>query len=97
MLLSFIFCAPLAAAADIFNYGAFTQTATYSLATQLGFFSAYNLNVIYHQVPNSRSVLPTPSLTIPLYPRFSPPPVSHQTQTPPLTQDMASAQPTPLC
>ena len=35
------------------NYGAFTQTATYSVANQLGFFKAYSLNVTYLQVPNS--------------------------------------------
>ncbi|KAK4552318.1 hypothetical protein LTR86_010489 [Recurvomyces mirabilis] len=35
------------------NYGAFTQTATYSIANQLGFFTAYGLNVTYLQVPNS--------------------------------------------
>ncbi len=35
------------------NYGAFTQTATYSVANQLGFFEAYGLNVTYLQVPNS--------------------------------------------
>lgn len=35
------------------NYGAFTQTATYSVANQLGFFTAYGLNVTYLQVPNS--------------------------------------------
>ncbi|KIW27819.1 uncharacterized protein PV07_07522 [Cladophialophora immunda] len=35
------------------NYGAFTQTATYSVANQLGFFQAYGLNVTYLQVPNS--------------------------------------------
>jgi len=32
---------------------AFTQTATYSIANQLGFFTAYGLNVTYLQVPNS--------------------------------------------
>jgi ABC-type nitrate/sulfonate/bicarbonate transport system substrate-binding protein len=35
------------------NYGAFTQTATYSIANQLGLFAAYGLNVTYQQVPNS--------------------------------------------
>ena len=35
------------------NYGAFTQTATYSIANQLGFFTAYGLNVTYLQIPNS--------------------------------------------
>ena len=35
------------------NYGAFTETATYSVANQLGFFTAYGLNVTYLQVPNS--------------------------------------------
>ncbi|PQE07750.1 pe_pgrs family protein [Rutstroemia sp. NJR-2017a BVV2] len=38
---------------DSINYGAFTQTATYSIAQELGFFSAYGLNVTYQQVPNS--------------------------------------------
>lgn len=35
------------------NFGAFTQTATYSIANQLGFFTAYGINVTYLQVPNS--------------------------------------------
>lgn len=35
------------------NYGAFTPTATYSVAQQLGFFAAYDLDVVYTQVPNS--------------------------------------------
>lgn len=35
------------------NYGAFTQTATYSIANQLGFFKANGLNVTYLQIPNS--------------------------------------------
>lgn len=35
------------------NYGAFTQTATYSIANKLGYFKAYGLNVTYLQVPNS--------------------------------------------
>jgi ABC-type nitrate/sulfonate/bicarbonate transport system substrate-binding protein len=38
---------------DSVNYGAFTQTATYSIANQLGFFTAYGLDVFYQQVPNS--------------------------------------------
>lgn len=36
-----------------FTYGAFTQTATYSIANQLGFFTANGLNVTYRQIPNS--------------------------------------------
>lgn len=44
-------CAP--AELQKLNYGAFTQTATYSVANQLGFFKAYGLNVTYLQVPNS--------------------------------------------
>ena len=36
-----------------FNYGAFTQTATYSIANQLGFFAANGLNVTYLQITNS--------------------------------------------
>jgi len=35
------------------NYGAFTQTATYSIANQYGFFTATGLNVTYLQIPNS--------------------------------------------
>lgn len=35
------------------NYGAFTQTASYSIANQLGFFTAAGLNVTYLQIPNS--------------------------------------------
>ncbi|KAK3623779.1 hypothetical protein LTR56_021432 [Elasticomyces elasticus] len=42
-----------AAALQKVNYGAFTQTATYSVANQLGFFTVYGLNVSYLQVPNS--------------------------------------------
>ena len=42
-----------ACASIVFNYGAFTQTATYSIANQLGFFTAYGINVNYKQVPNS--------------------------------------------
>ncbi|GME34228.1 putative abc periplasmic substrate-binding family protein [Neofusicoccum parvum] len=35
------------------SYGAFTQTATYSIANQLGLFTAAGLNVTYKQIPNS--------------------------------------------
>ena len=35
------------------NYGGFTQTATYSIANQLGFFTANGLNVTYLQIPSS--------------------------------------------
>lgn len=35
------------------NYGAFTQTASYSIANQLGYFTAAGLNVTYLQIPNS--------------------------------------------
>jgi hypothetical protein len=35
------------------NYGAFTETATYSVAKQLGSFTSYGLNVTFLQVPNS--------------------------------------------
>lgn len=38
---------------DNVRYGAFTQTATYAVANQLGFFEANGLNVTYLQVPNS--------------------------------------------
>jgi len=38
---------------DQVNYGAFTQTATYSVANQLGIFGDYGLNVTYLQIPNS--------------------------------------------
>lgn len=38
---------------DPVNYGAFTQTATYSIANQLGLFQAVGLNVTYLQIPNS--------------------------------------------
>ena len=41
------------AALQNINYGAFTQTATYSVANQLGFFTAYSLNVTFLQIPNS--------------------------------------------
>ncbi|KAK4909039.1 hypothetical protein LTR49_022138 [Elasticomyces elasticus] len=45
--------ATLAGALQNVNYGAFTETATYSIANQLGFFTAYGLNVTFLQVPNS--------------------------------------------
>lgn len=35
------------------NYGAFVPPATFSIANQLGYFTAYGLNVTYLQVPNS--------------------------------------------
>jgi ABC-type nitrate/sulfonate/bicarbonate transport system substrate-binding protein len=35
------------------KYGAFTQTASYSIANQLGYFTAAGLNVTYLQIPNS--------------------------------------------
>lgn len=35
------------------NYGAFTQTATFAVANQLGFLAAYGLNVTFLQIPNS--------------------------------------------
>lgn len=35
------------------NYAYFTQTATYSIANQLGYFDAYGLNVTGFQIPNS--------------------------------------------
>jgi len=38
---------------DLVRYGSFTQTATYSIANQLGFFTAYALDVQYLQTPNS--------------------------------------------
>ncbi|KAK9774908.1 hypothetical protein SCAR479_08463 [Seiridium cardinale] len=43
---------------DVLNYGAFTQTATYSIANQLGFFEGVNLNVTYLQIPNSTFAYP---------------------------------------
>ena len=53
MLCRLVLCAAVVSAADVFSYGAFTQTATYSIANLLGFFVAYDLDVVYHQVPNS--------------------------------------------
>jgi ABC-type nitrate/sulfonate/bicarbonate transport system substrate-binding protein len=53
MLLRLVTCVAIVNAANLFNHGAFTQTATYSIANQLGFFAAYDLDVVYHQVPNS--------------------------------------------
>lgn len=38
---------------DAVSYGAFTQTATYSIANQLGIFEANGLDVTYLQIPNS--------------------------------------------
>jgi ABC-type nitrate/sulfonate/bicarbonate transport system substrate-binding protein len=47
-----------AACLDNVNYGAFTQTATYSIANQLDFFKAVDLNVTYLQIPNSTFAYP---------------------------------------
>jgi ABC-type nitrate/sulfonate/bicarbonate transport system substrate-binding protein len=49
----FSLCLSAAQALDLVNYGAFTVTATYSIANQLGFFTAYGLDVVFNQVPNS--------------------------------------------
>lgn len=49
---------PLASALDAVKYGAFTQTATYSIANQLGLFEEVNLNVTYFQIPNSTFAYP---------------------------------------
>ncbi|EIN08596.1 hypothetical protein PUNSTDRAFT_45059 [Punctularia strigosozonata HHB-11173 SS5] len=38
---------------DTLNYAAFTQTATYSIANQLGFFYAFNLSIAFSSIPNS--------------------------------------------
>jgi ABC-type nitrate/sulfonate/bicarbonate transport system substrate-binding protein len=46
-------CISAVQALDLVNYGAFTVTATYSIANQLGFFTAYDLDVVFNQVPNS--------------------------------------------
>lgn len=46
-------CVSAALCLDHVNYGAFTETATYSIAKQLGIFKSYGLNVTYLQVPNS--------------------------------------------
>ena len=40
-------------ALDELRYAAFAQTATYSIASQLGIFAHYGLNVTYLQIPNS--------------------------------------------
>ncbi|KAH8819001.1 hypothetical protein F5884DRAFT_688047 [Xylogone sp. PMI_703] len=53
MLLWLVLCATIAQASDLVKYGAFTVTVTYSIANQLGFFKAYDLDVLYEQVPNS--------------------------------------------
>lgn len=53
MLFSVLALAVAIHALDTVQYGAFTQTATYSVANQLGFFTAYGLNVVFQQVPNS--------------------------------------------
>ncbi|KAH6652070.1 hypothetical protein BKA67DRAFT_593694 [Truncatella angustata] len=54
----FAFLAPSALCLDTVNYGAFTQTATYSIANQLGLFQGVNLNVTYLQIPNSSFAYP---------------------------------------
>ena len=40
-------------ALDTVQYGAFTQTATYSIANQFGLFTELGLDVVFLQVPNS--------------------------------------------
>jgi hypothetical protein len=44
---------PVMAAPDTVRFGGFTQTATFSVASQLGFFNHNNLNVTFLQIPNS--------------------------------------------
>jgi len=46
-------CTLSANALDLVNYGAFTPTATYSIANQLGLFTNNNLDVSFLQVPKS--------------------------------------------
>ena len=51
--LGLLYAASAVVALDAFQYASFTQSATYSIANQLGFFPSYGLNVTYSQVPNS--------------------------------------------
>jgi ABC-type nitrate/sulfonate/bicarbonate transport system substrate-binding protein len=44
---------PVMAAPDPVRFGGFTQTATFSVASQLGFFNHNDLNVTFLQIPNS--------------------------------------------
>jgi ABC-type nitrate/sulfonate/bicarbonate transport system substrate-binding protein len=53
LLHAFFICIATVHALIPVNYGSFLQTATYSLANQLGLFTAYGLNVTFVQVPNS--------------------------------------------
>jgi len=53
LLHAFFLCLGTAQALIPVNYGAFLPSATYSIANQLGFFTAYGLNVTYESVPNS--------------------------------------------
>lgn len=43
---------------DSVSYGAFTQTASYSIANQLGLFQQVDLDVTYLQIPNSTFAYP---------------------------------------
>lgn len=59
MLLKTSLFSIVASALDTVQYGAFTQTATYSIANQLDLFGAYGLDVVYNQVPNSTAAFAT--------------------------------------
>ncbi|KAL1872746.1 hypothetical protein Daus18300_004292 [Diaporthe australafricana] len=51
--ISLVATAIQASALQTVQYGAFTPTATYSVANQLGFFTANGLNVVFNQVASS--------------------------------------------
>ncbi|CAG8962270.1 hypothetical protein HYFRA_00005325 [Hymenoscyphus fraxineus] len=54
----FLASVPTVYCLDLVKYGAFTQTATYSIANQLGIFQSIGLNVTYLQIPNSTFAYP---------------------------------------
>lgn len=53
LLLFIIFFSCFVHALDNITFGNFAHSATFSVAQELGFFTHYNLNVIYAQIPNS--------------------------------------------
>jgi len=58
-LLPLLFLTLTKAALQPVNFGSFIHSATYSIAQEMGFFTANNLSVTYLQVPNSTSAYAT--------------------------------------
>ncbi|KAI1839980.1 hypothetical protein JX266_013809 [Neoarthrinium moseri] len=55
---AFVYLVPAVHCLDAVNYGAFTQTAAFSIANQLKIFERIGLNVTYLQIPNSTFAYP---------------------------------------